>query len=369
MSLKRKASSLTDLPTTASPITDTSDEPTLKSSPAELNLQKVCPPIRTTIAEVKHDLDSLGYSVVEGVEEEETKELHNLFWAYLIKNFGLDPHDPRTWNKDKTWPDQVHGIIKSYGVGQSEVLWRGRTHPKIVKLWSELFGIPAGRLITSFDGAGYYPKGGLLTPSPSKKSNWWLHKDQSPHRLAHECWQSILQLTDTTTQGSGGFVCVPGTHKLNLARYFPEEVKAASKTKNWFKIPSPGCKEINMKKAICLGVPPGKVVLWDSRLPHANCPPSDKTAERMVLYICMKPAKTATLAIHKKRAKYFLANRTTSHWPDKVSVNPDAKGFRSKNQVDPKEVLKKAAPFRFSVEKEPELAALQKSLISPFSSI
>ena len=360
MSLKRKASSLADSPTT-----DTIDPPTLKSSPAELNLQKVCPPIRTTIAEVKQDLKTLGYSVVEGVAPEEAKELYTLFWDYLTKNFALDRHDPTTWNKDTTWPDQVHGIIKSYGVGQAEMLWRGRTHPKIVKLWSELFRIPAGRLITSFDGAGYYPKGGLLTPSPSKKSNWWLHKDQSPHRLAHECWQSIVQLTDTTTQGSGGFVCVPGTHELNLAPYFPEEVKAASTTKNWFKIPVPGCERINIKKAIVVGAPAGAVVLWDSRLPHANCPPSEKTSERMVLYICMKPARNATLAIHKKRAKYFRTNRTTSHWPDKVSVNSDAKGYRSKNQVDPKEVLKTSAPFCFSIDKEPKLAALQKSLISP----
>lgn len=46
-------------------------------------------------------------------------------------NPKIDPKDSKTWN-NKEWPSYFSvGIIKEYGIGQSEFMWAVRTLPGI----------------------------------------------------------------------------------------------------------------------------------------------------------------------------------------------------------------------------------------------
>lgn len=360
MSLKRKAEELNP------------GEFTLKTSPNLVEAQKVYPEVlklptdSSTETEYHHlfkkRMQTDGFCVVQVLEEAEVTALHNGFWAYLEKlGTGIDRKDPTTWDPLSSWPDQVHGIIKSFGVGHTEFMWRGRTNTKILKAWELAYGTK--KLITSYDGACYYPAHRAFRHK-EKKTAWWFHIDQSPKRRPFECWQSIVQLTDTTAPNSGGFVCIPQTHRVNFASIYPEEVTEASLSKNWFKIPR-ASPTVHAGKAIAVGVPGGSVVFWDSRLVHANSPPPSALLERVVLYICMKPASSldGKRSIHTKRVNYFRNNRTTSHWPDKVTVNSDSVRFRSKSTLHPKQILTHLKPFRFD-EREPKQALEQARLIS-----
>lgn len=319
---------------------------------AELEAQKIYPIVRSVGNEttlIREDLKEKGYSVVQILTEEEVKESMDLFWQFLTGlGTGLDRNNKKTWKVKTTWPDQIHGIIKSYGIGQSELLWRARTHPKVLALFRFLWG---PHLITSFDGAGFYPQHPDFVST--KTYNPWYHRDQSPKRNGLECIQGVLQLTDTTRKGSGGFLCFPQSHKVNFTTLYED----ATTTKNWWKLPY-ATEQFNSHTAKVIGAPAGAIVIWDSRLIHANCPPTLKP--RAVIYLCMKPA-TISLALQKKRVKYFNTNRTTSHWPDKVSVNSDSKRFRSTNEVDPKPIVAASKPFKF----ENELASLQRALVAP----
>jgi hypothetical protein len=63
---------------------------------------------------------------------------------------------------------------------------------------------------------------------------------------------------------------------------------------------------------VCPAVPPGCLIVWDSRLPHCNMPGQKST--RYCTYVSMQPRSAATqedLLLHKQ---FFLAGVVTGHW-------------------------------------------------------
>jgi hypothetical protein len=79
----------------------------------------------------------------------------------------------------------------------------------------------------------------------------------------------------------------------------------------WFK--GKGCKTIR------LPVPKGGMVLWDSRLIHANARPLRNRQNpgrwRFTVFICMTPAIWATKEDYEKRKLAYECACMTSHWP------------------------------------------------------
>jgi hypothetical protein len=83
-----------------------------------------------------------------------------------------------------------------------------------------------------------------------------------------------------------------------------------------------------------LHVPAGALVLWDSRVFHQN-QYGNPGEERMVQYVCFLPKAHPknTPSMQKKRMKYLIERRTTSHWPVPLRVNglqPQVYGDESK---------------------------------------
>jgi hypothetical protein len=60
--------------------------------------------------------------------------------------------------------------------------------------------------------------------------------------------------------------------------------------------------------------PAGSLVLWDSRVVHANCPPSTGRGPRMCAYASMQPRAYASVKELAKRVRLFEAGRQTGHW-------------------------------------------------------
>ncbi len=91
--------------------------------------------------------------------------------------------------------------------------------------------------------------------------------------------------------------------------------------KNWLKIDPDYLDTIQDKKRV-LHIKEGQMVFWDSRTFHQN-QNGKVPEERLFLYICMLPRNHLqnTKAQIKKRQKYYLERRTTSHWPYPIHVN------------------------------------------------
>ena len=91
---------------------------------------------------------------------------------------------------------------------------------------------------------------------------------------------------------------------------------------NWNKI-DPAVLADMEESRLALEVPAGALVLWDSRTFHQNQYGTPGSEERIVQYVCYLPREHEknTTAMQRKRQKYFLERRTTSHWPAPIYVN------------------------------------------------
>jgi hypothetical protein len=146
------------------------------------------------------------------------------------------------------------------------------------------------------------------------------HSDQAPAAKEFMCWQGFVSLTANKERT---LVVYEGSHKLHK-EYFESRGldKGPTASKNWNLIDKDYLDSISSSRRV-LEVPAGALVLWDSRTFHQNQFGAPESEDRFVQYVCYFPKSHPknTKAIQKKREKYFLERRTTSHWPCPVRVN------------------------------------------------
>jgi hypothetical protein len=266
------------------------------------------------IMQIKSKLDEDGYAVVKVMSPSEARALLQQFQKWLCSlDSRVDLQNP-----SKEWfPDTVAGIIKSYGVGHAPFMWAARTHPNVLRVFSQIWGTT--ELITSFDGASYIPHQ-FATPN----FRLWPHCDLHPKRFDKvTCYQGLVNLIPNDNAGDGGFVVWKGTHKLrDWCAKLPE--KCAQVKSDYFQIPNDMMPHIDDARRLI--VPEGALILWDSRVIHCNSPPVSPihNRDRAVVYVCMMPKSLASNAVLSKRRKWAAAGRTTSHSPITPRVNKDA---------------------------------------------
>ena len=253
-----------------------------------------------TIETISNDLNQKGYCIVKNVLcKEEITNATELFYSWKNSIPDLDKIHSTI---------NPHCIFKFHEIGHQEHAWFLRTRPQIIALFKKIWN--CDELVTSFDGFCYMPT------DLSKKNNCWTHTDQAANKKGANCYQSFISLTNNKEKT---LVVYEGSHLLH-ERYFEE--KNITGTKNWSLIDIEYLKSIEDKKRI-LEVNEGDLVIWDSRTFHQNNYGSKSDGERLVQYLCYLPKnnKGNTKAQQKKREKYFIERRTTSHWPYSITVN------------------------------------------------
>eukprot|EP01117_Protostelium_nocturnum_P002248 TRINITY_DN12898_c0_g1_i1.p1 TRINITY_DN12898_c0_g1~~TRINITY_DN12898_c0_g1_i1.p1 ORF type:complete len:337 (+),score=80.13 TRINITY_DN12898_c0_g1_i1:70-1080(+) len=285
------------------------------------------------VEEIKEHLGREGYVAVKVMEREEAEERYQELWGF-VENLesGIDRSDPSTW-KPKSWPHQMYGIIKSYAIGQSKVLWNCRKNENIRKLFSILWDTSIDNLLTSYDGACLYPSCEGEDCFFNKTSmRGWPHRDQNPEKQDVLCFQGQLNLKDNLGESDGGFMVWPKTQEIDWTE---SDEKAKGIKGDWYKIPE---KLIQNEPNCTIRTVAGTFIIWDSRTVHANRPPAPSGECRAVAYVSMLPKSKCPLSQIAKREKYFRTGRTTSHWAYPVTVNADTI-FRSHSEVDPKKII------------------------------
>ena len=264
------------------------------------------------VEKYKKKLLENGYVIIPNVLNlDEVNEAKDLFfkWKNSIPNLdkihnNIDPH----------------GIYKFHEVGHQEFAWFIRTRPQIINIFKKIWN--TDNLVVSFDGACYIPS------DCKKKDKIWTHTDQASNDSKLKCFQSFVSLTNNENRS---LVVYEKSHLIH-EKYFKE--RQISNSKNWNLIDHDFLKEIEYSKKI-LKVNAGDLVIWDSRTFHQNQYGDSNNEERIVQYICYLPknVKENNYNIQKKREKYFLERRTTSHWPYPLNVNglqPQTYGDNSK---------------------------------------
>jgi hypothetical protein len=288
-------------------------------------------------------------------------------WKYIedCTKGEIVRNDIKTWNKTQ-WPALRNaGLLQYEGVGQSPGNWQARQLPSIRIINESLYG--TSELLTSFDGTGIF-KNSLSKTSSFKK--WW-HTDQNlklipapelleeidddffkdlsferfeemPSYLPTNCTvQSILHLIESEPVYTGGFCCIPKSHR----KYINEHKKGIDRgNKRGIDLEEDSLLEDN---GISLRLNEGDCVFFYSFLVHQNhhplkssyckktLPDKFKIQEvRMVIYVCITPFNTddenEKNKIISSRIEAVKNGYTTTHEANIIAKNSVSKiGFKT----------------------------------------
>lgn len=195
--------------------------------------------------------------------------------------------DPADWEDDR-YPTMLHmakkGFISPMGDVDGEACWMNRQNPRVYGAFRSLLG--RDELVVSLD------RYGVMRPTlvgGKRRDEWltdpaWLHWDQNPWRTpGFKGVQGLLTLSDSRDD-SGGFVCVPGMHADGRFA----EWAAAHEPRGGGLVPLPDDDPL-YAQAERVTAPPGCLVVWDSRIAHANFP-NRSDSFRLVQYLTYTPA-------------------------------------------------------------------------------
>lgn len=254
----------------------------------------------------RQELAENGYTVVEDVITESECE------DYI--------HSYREWLSDfpeGDWPFTSHSLIQRYSIGHHDATWHARLKTKAV--FSELW--KTDKLLTSVDAIaiGRPPEEG--EEDFASEGRHWLHADQGSERIGLHAYQGALYL-EAVDEDDWTFHLMEKSH-LYLDKLYDRSLKAALKSainkyyhlrdddQEWFV--SQGCRSRRV------AVPRGGMVLWDSRLIHANARPKEGRTHpdrwRFCVMVCMTPASWATPEDLANKAASYKDVTMTTHWP------------------------------------------------------
>lgn len=260
------------------------------------------------IKAVRKSLRSNGWALVTLFNEPELAIYTQRFFDWSAQ--FPEPLTRERWLNTKRasdLPPRIHGILKHYGIGQSEFMWSLRTSPQLLEFYRELY--KDDELIVSMDGAN-------LSRPPARQPQPWPHIDQGHKKRGFHCYQGYLTLETGAGAGTHFYERSHHYHE-KLFEHFPE----LCGPDDWVRLKPEHTAWL--AKTLCTPIhvapKPGQFLIWDSRLVHWGAAPTEHF--RLVAYITYSPRAWADKKTLEKRRIAFETNRTTSHWPHHVRFN------------------------------------------------
>ena len=271
----------------------------------------------------QEELSTRGYTVIRSVAgEEEVETGRSMLWRWLeTRGTGILRHDPDTWT-DEAWPQwpgyKKYGTLKGEGAAQQEAAWYLRGLAAVKQVFSKIYN--TDQLIVSMDGIIVWrPWDRDESRRPASLS---LHVDQNPaFKPGFQCVQGMLPLYPVTP-ATGGTVLVPMSHHQHdqLLQLYPHWARTE---RDFCVLDKDHKKDPLQDQAVLIPLNPGDLLLWDSRLVHANsvgdCSDHGELA-RASLCVCMGPRSKASDEVLEKRREALGQGWCFSHWPWEARV-------------------------------------------------
>ena len=261
----------------------------------------------------KNYLANEGYVVLTDIlsSEEQVQILETFKQEFALVSPNFNFSDPTSWTIENTPAMFGKGMAIYNGFGQSDFMWKLRTHSNIQAPFKELF--KTGDLVTSLDGFSIFV-------SDKQKSKSWLHIDQNPKNDIFSI-QSAYNLFPVG-QNDAGFVVVPKSHKS-----FRPEFKGKA---DWHVVD----QDTFQHQAVKLLIHRNCLTLWNSRLVHANAGMTknarSETINRITAYISFQPKSTRPAKAKEARENTYYNGKTTSHWSNRCEVKTYPFGFKTR---------------------------------------
>lgn len=240
------------------------------------------------IKEIVNFLDNFGVVVIKNVinANQITASINSIWNNPELVSRGVKRNNPQTW--DTCWPKdgkiERKGWIENTDTMLCKCSWYNRFHPNVDFVFHGIWAAKnKSDLRVKFDRYGVMRP--ILKPE-WKTDEGWLHTDQNPKtEKDFKRYQGILTFTDST-ETTGGFICIPAFHKSAWAEYCsknPIDDDVCLLPQKEIEKYSGDAEKIYARA--------GSLIIWDSRLPHANFPNQSATSWRMVQYITYYPAE------------------------------------------------------------------------------
>ncbi len=211
-----------------------------------------------------------------------------------------------------------HGVINTYGMGQSAFMWSIRSNRQVKRVYERLWN--RSDLLVSFEGCGIFRDWSY--DETWKTENGWNHVDQNPNSKPNRCCvQGFVSLTDQN-ESTGGLIVYPKSHLR-----FSELQGLGNNSRDFVFIPSThSIFDEGHAVGKLIHCNAGDLVLWDSRSIHCNSPatvPKQRNGNvdllRIVAYVSMSPtslvSKRYTLdEFRLERERMVQNNCTLTHW-------------------------------------------------------
>ncbi|WAQ95726.1 hypothetical protein MAR_028416 [Mya arenaria] len=225
----------------------------------------------------------------------------------------------RTWlaHFGERFPKSFNSLIKDHNVGHMDTTWRLRllSKPVFAQIWK------TDKLLTSYDAIaiGRPPEDG--DEDFQEPGKYWLHADTTPSRVGLHAYQGALYLEEQTKK-DWTFQVIEGSHKYSekLFQDCPDKTEASRRLGYYYKLVDGDTQYFEDKgcRTMRVPVPKGGMVLWDSRLVHANARPlpnrKTKGRWRFVTFISMTPAIWANETDLEKHREAYRKPTLTTHW-------------------------------------------------------
>jgi len=266
---------------------------------------------------VKHFREQ-GFAVLEkALGAKKQQQFIDEFWSSMEY---INPRCKR--DRTATWhfPPGFKGIQTGYGLGQSTCAWIPRLSARVQEAFAVLFEVPRSELVTSLDAV--ILSNNIPKPLPLP----WLHKDQatSEKRLSVQGIYSALAVGHR----NAGTVLVPRSHTKALKRE-PKSLQVQVGTHELRAFAGHAIKPY---------VPAGGLLVFNSKLVHANDPGRELRAEsdsagsavpnRLAVALAFCPRERRSEATRKQKEKAYFNGSTSNHWPcDRFSlksINPSS---------------------------------------------
>ena len=263
------------------------------------------------------DLEKKGYTVVPNVvSPDDCDSAIRQYQEWLSQFKGGD------------WPKSFSSIINRYNTGHMAPTWEMRLKTK--KVFTQLW--KTDKLLTSFDAVS------IGRPPEEGKEKFqvpgehWLHADQQASRLGLHAYQGALYLEDQC-EDDWTFQVMEGSHKF--LHIFYEHYPDAARESESLGVYYLKADEFEFYKDVGfqllrVPVPKGGMILWDSRLIHANARPVQNRKHpgrwRYTIFISMTPAIWASAEDIKEHREAYENAMMTSHWSSTDIVSYESLG-------------------------------------------
>ncbi|KAJ9113566.1 hypothetical protein QFC20_001917 [Naganishia adeliensis] len=266
------------------------------------------------------DLIRDGFAIIRGAIPRERADQYASEFHEWIESFemGYKRGDPSSVHMDKMPLINEKGMAINYAAPHEDFVWQVRSEPGVVSAFEKVYGTKD--LIVSFDAIN------VTFPNRTdiKKPEAWPHQDQNPEKPDFKVLQGLVNLLPNGPN-DGGFIVCRGGHRLS-EEYHKEFKRRGEKrmpawTPEWYGFPEEGMEWLKEKGCewVKLCAEPGDLIVWDSRAPHYNVPPTSDQA-RMAIYTCFMPVSDATQEDLIKKKDAFERRVGTTHWPNAKHV-------------------------------------------------